>query len=100
MITLHYFLISGKDFRIPSGAMEAINPLGQVPGAAPMPPMTGMANVPAAPVNLQASLAAAQAQAQHQAAALAAQQVTAAVTAAPGANTPCFMLSNMFDPAT
>lgn len=75
-----------------------MHPLAQVPGIAT--PLDQVAVGDAAA--LQASLALAQQQAQQtalvQQSMVAAPAAAAAATATPQATTPCFMLSNMFDP--
>lgn len=74
-----------------------MHPLAQVPGIAT--PLDQVAVGDAA--TLQASLALAQQQAQQTALvqqSMVAPAAAAAATATPQATTPCFMLSNMFDP--
>ncbi|XP_071813275.1 RNA-binding protein 39-like isoform X2 [Apostichopus japonicus] len=84
-------LAEGTNFEIPRATAEALHPLAQVPGIA-----TPLDQIAAAgdPSTLQASLALAQQQAQ-QAAIVSQQQATGGATQS---TTPCFMLSNMFDP--
>lgn len=112
---------AGTNFEIPRATAEALHPLAQVPGVAtPMDQAAVGGGDPS--VTLQASLALAQQQAQQ--AAIISQQTAAAATAATAVSaalgataaaagtmaagaatagatqstTPCFMLSNMFDP--
>ncbi|KAJ8042326.1 RNA-binding protein 39 [Holothuria leucospilota] len=88
-------LAEGTNFEIPRATAEVLHPLAQVPGIAT--PLDQVAVGDAA--TLQASLALAQQQAQQTA--LVQQSMAAApaaATATPQATTPCFMLSNMFDP--
>ncbi|XP_077983494.1 RNA-binding protein 39-like [Glandiceps talaboti] len=85
-------LAEGTGFQMPAAAAAALNPLAGLPGVG-LPVVQG----PQQPVNLQASLAAAQQQAHQQAAAL--HHPSAPNTVAmPAIATPCFVLSNMFDP--
>ncbi|XP_002742404.1 RNA-binding protein 39-like isoform X2 [Saccoglossus kowalevskii] len=90
-------LAEGTGFQVPAAAAAALNPLAGLPGIGlPVLPGTTPPQVmPPQPVNLQASLAAAQQQAQQQAAALHQPPPTVSM---PSIATPCFMLSNMFDP--
>lgn len=86
-----FLFFLGTNFEIPRATAEALHPLAQVPGIA-----TPLDQIAAAgdPSTLQASLALAQQQAQ-QAAIVSQQQATGGATQS---TTPCFMLSNMFDP--
>jgi len=86
-------LAEGTGFQMPAAAAAALNPLAGLPGVG-LPVVQG----PQPTVNLQASLAAAQQQAHQQAAALHQQPVS--TVPMPAIATPCFVLSNMFDPTT
>ncbi|XP_070575779.1 RNA-binding protein 39-like [Ptychodera flava] len=86
-------LAEGTGFQMPAAAAAALNPLANLPGVG-LPSVPG----PQSTLNLQASLAAAQQQAHQQAAAL--HQQPASAVPMPAIATPCFVLSNMFDPTT